>query len=392
MFGDNITPTPRQAFVWSTRGSELPGNSILSELFAAGDAMGFHVWEVFRVVAIWIAAEEDARPELFDGDDLEILTYQIIENQPVTDLPSSALVTILAGISESRPRDSEIAFACLTVAEWATANQHPETALGYFSLAAGVADTSRHAWTAGAMFRARGRVQLAGTWFRIAHDAATREKDWHTKVRSLLSYAGMALHIGKYRDAHRKLSKALRVSRRKRLTEFRAEVHHDLFVVGAVTGDHSLAHSNAEAAARHYGRKHPRLSRFAHDLALYWIERGDYPHALTVLLPLVENHFGDDPHLLLLALSSAARAAAGARERTTFDALVARFDDLRSTAPVEWPQLAPALLHVARGAIHLGDLAFAKECLTESSAAATRTEQPDVVSSAETLLRDIGSS
>ncbi|HET7229083.1 MAG TPA: hypothetical protein VFJ16_03740 [Longimicrobium sp.] len=363
----------------------------MSELVAAGEPMVYHLWQVFRIVAFWVAAEEDARPRLYDTADLESLTFQIVEKQDVSDLPACALVTIIAEISGAKPRDSTIAFACLAVAEWATGQQRVETALSYFALAAGVANDSRHAWTAGAMFRARGHVRDAGTWFRIAHAAATREKDWPTKVRALLSYAGMALHHGRYQDAHRKLLNALRVSRKKHLTEHRGEVHHDLFVVGAAMGNHSIAHANAAAASRHYGRKHPRLSRFAHDLALYWIERGDYPHALTVLLPLVEHHFSDEPHLLLLALSTAARAAAGARERSTFDALVVRFNNLRGTAPVEWPQLAPALLHVARGAIHLGELSLAKECLTESLQSATRTEQHDVVSSAETLLRNVGS-
>jgi len=73
-----------------------------------------------------------------------------------------------------------------------------------------------------------------------------------------------------------------------------------------------------------------------------------------------------------------------------FDALVARFEDLRWTAPVEWPQLAPALFHVARGAVQLSDWTLAKQCLTESMAAARRTGQHDVVFSAEALLRDVG--
>ena len=69
---------------------------------------------------------------------------------------------------------------------------------------------------------------------------------------------------------------------------------------------------------------------------------------------------------------------------------MARLEDLRWTAPVEWPQLAAALLHVARDAVQLGDWIFAKQCLTESMAAARRTGQHDVVFSAEALLRDVG--
>jgi tetratricopeptide (TPR) repeat protein len=389
MFG-YMTPSPREAFVWTTRGPEPAGNSMLLELVEAGDPMGCYVWQVFRMVATWIGVEEDSRAGLYEADDLDSLTYGIVEKQAVTQLPSCALVTILAEISKSQPRDATIAFACLAAAEWATRNEYPETALNYFTLAAGVADDSRHAWTAGATFRARGRVRDADRWFRIAHAAATREKDWVSKVKALLSHAGIALHVGRYQEARLRLTKALRVSERKCLTEYKAEVHHDLFVVGAVMGDHSFAQAQIEAACLGYGHTHPRLSRFAHDLALYWMERGDYPHALTLLLPLVQNHFRDEPHLLLLALSSAARAAGGAREHSTFDALVVRFDDLRRTAPVEWPQLSPALLHVARGAIQLRDWTLAKTCLTESIASARRTGQHDVIFTAEELLQNVG--
>jgi hypothetical protein len=162
-----------------------------------------------------------------------------------------------------------------------------------------------------------------------------------------------------------------------------------LFAVGVATHDHDLADHEIEHVISGYGTDHPKLPFFAHDLAAYWMDKGDYGNALNVLTALLDHHFKDSPAARLLVLGSAARAAGGAGKPGVFDLLHAEFTQLRSRRP-ETLLHAQALLLAARGAVSLRRWMLAKECLTEALASSRRTEQKDTEIVAEQLLAKVG--
>ncbi|HEU4557308.1 MAG TPA: hypothetical protein VFS20_05640, partial [Longimicrobium sp.] len=358
------------------------------------EPFGIFVWSAYRLLVTWVAAKRDIRRELYNPGGIEALVLKIagisgFSLGAATNSPSGGLVLLLASLLEDSPNEWEQALAALTVSEWALSRGFTETALAYSGLAAGLGNTSRHAWLAGRLHRRHARPHEAEAWYLAADAAATREKDWETKARALNSQGRLALDVGRYPDARKLFGRALKVAQRYKLRDREVETHHHLFAVGVATHDHALADQEIERVISGYGPDHPKLPTFAHDLAAYWMDKGDYGNALNVLTTLLERHFKDASASRLLVLGSAARATGGAIKPGMFDMLHAEFTRLRSRGP-ETLLHAQALLLVARGAASLRRWKLAKECLTEALASSRRTAQKDTEILAEQLLAQVG--
>lgn len=391
----NEIVTPRQALALSISGGDVAGGALLPELDT--DPIGARVWSVYRLVVSWLTTTSD-KATFFDRESIETLVLDIVGTQeldssPEAKTPSAGLIVLLTEMLEPEPDERGAALGALTVAEWAFGKNLIKTALAYSSLAAGLANTARHAWLTARHHRTYGSPRDAETWFRVASATATREKDWEAKARALMGLGVLSLTLGSYPEARNQFLLALRVAQRFALRERAGEIHHHLFTVGVATADHTLAEAEIDKVLASYGWRHPRLPHFVHDLAVYWTDRGDPLNALDVLLSLVErDFFHDEPHQQLLALGSTARAAGCAGESLIFERMCFEIHARRQRSDTrpEWVQVAQTLLLIARGAATLRRWVQAKEFLTEAMAAGRRTNQHDVVIQAEELLAHVG--
>lgn len=389
----NMIMSPRERFVFSLRGVAVPGAEILDDL-RSDPAQGF-VFEVYRMVGLWLATKKQLRPTLFHMDDLETLSIQIVDQAdfatgPDAENPSAGLVLLLTEMAQPKPDLRGMALGALTVAEWAFGYKHVRTALAYSRLAAAVANTSRSAWLTARHHRTYGYPQESETWFQVAHAAATRERDWDTKARAMMGLGVLSFHRGSYPRARQRFEFALRAATKHHVQERVGEIHHHLFNIGIATTDHAMADREARLVMEHYGNSHPRLPHFTHDLAAYWTDRGDYANALVLLRQLLaRNVFEQEPEAELLTYAWAARAAAGAGDVVSFTQYFAEASERIASAPAESLRVAQALLLLARGALLLERWSVARTCLEEALAEAERTDQGYVKTHSQKLLANL---
>jgi tetratricopeptide (TPR) repeat protein len=385
--------SPRERFVFSLRGPDVPGAEILDEL--RGDAAQAFAFSVYRMVGIWLATEEDLRPTFFHIEDLETLAVQIVASAdfctgPDAENPTAGLVLLVTEMAQPKPDLRGMALAALTVTEWAFGSNHIRTALAYSRLAAAVANNSRYAWLTARYHRTYGYSEESETWFQVAHAAATRERDWDTKARSMMGLGWLSFNRGSYPLSRRRFEFALRVAKRHHVQERLGEIHHDLFAIGVATTDHALAEREAHLVLDHYRHSHPRLPHFAHDLAAYWTRRGDFTNAVLLFRQLLaRNYFAHEPDAELLTYAWGARAAAGTGDSAFFTYFYAEARERIARAPAESLAVAQALLLLARGALSLEQWSVARACLVEALAEAERTGQGYVKIQGEELLANV---
>lgn len=385
--------SPRERFVFSLRGPDIPGAEILDDL--RGDPAQRFAFSVYRLVGSWLATEKHLRPSLFHVEDLEALAADIVGHAdfctgPDAENPTAGLVLLVTEIARLKPDLRGMALGALTVAEWASGSNHIRTALAYSRLAAAVSNNSRFAWFTARNYRSHGFPQESETWFRVAHTAATRERDWDTKARAMMGLGVLSFQRGSYPHARRRFEFALRAAERYRVRDRLGEIHHHLFTIGIATTDHSLADREARLTLDHYGAAHPRLPHFTHDLAAYWTERGYYAKALAAFRELLSrNCFEQEPAAELLTYSWGARAAAGAGDTVAFTQFYAEARERIAAAPAESLAVAQALLLLARGALLLERRSVALSCLEEAFAEAERTDQEYVKTHAGQLLANL---
>lgn len=380
--------SPRESFVFLLRGPEVPGADILDDL--RGDPAQVFVFQAYRMVGLWLATEND--PTLFQIDDLESLCIQIVEQAdfstgPEAENPSAGLVVLLTEMAQPKPDLRGMALAALVVAEWAFGSHHVRTALAYSRLAAAVANNSRFAWLTARHLRTYGYPEESETWFHVAHAAATRERDWDTKARSVMGLGVLSFKRGNYPRARQRFEFALRVAKRYHLPERLGEIHHDLFTIGVATKNHPLAQREAHLVLDYYRHSHPRLPHFTHDLAAYWTDCGDYTNALLLLRQLLaRSYFEDQPYAELLTYAWGARAAAGAGDAVSFARFFAEARQRIAATPATPLPVAQALLQLARGALLLERWNVARNCLAEALSEAERTGNGYVKFYSEELL------
>jgi tetratricopeptide (TPR) repeat protein len=363
-------------------GGAVAGTEVVRELPAE---VSLAVWQTLRSVLLWAAEEPAQRGDLFEPCAMEEWEMELLEDDwdPDVRCPLAVLVGELGRLGQASPET--IARACLSVTEWALEHGYVATALG-FAEAAGLAwpQHPRYAWLAGRLMRVHGRRREAEMWLKRAERAAAKAADWETRTLALNSIGITQAEAGNYRQAAQSHSQALRFARKHGQRHREGEFLHDLFVATAYMGDLDAAEEHARAALEIYTNTgHPRLLALAHDVAVLWMERGQFGRALPVFLETMQ-HF-TKPNERILVVSSAARAAGACGEEDLYTRLSTEAQALECEIPSGG--FVPRSLHLlGMGAWNLGRWDMAETLLARAESAAREQEDMDLAAKAGEAL------
>jgi tetratricopeptide (TPR) repeat protein len=319
--------------------------------------LGVVLWKSLRDVSLWTCAEPRDRAALFGAGAADARAGEIsAAAQPELWAPLLVIARVVAepvNVDERR-----LVHACRTIAEWGRRQGATAVQLAFTQAAARLLpDEPKLAYAVGRLARDRGEYARGESWLRASISLA-RNHDWQTYALGYLSLGTLYQTLGNLPAARIVTLRGLRTTRRRRLGSLAGTAFHNLFVLASEAGDYGRAQNYAAAAIRRYGASHPALPALAYDLALLWFLEGRFGQALPVLEAVL-------PHIpagldRVLALSSAARAAAGAGDRPRFeqywDATVQESLPFGSHATV-----AQAWLTLARGAVSLRELPRVQE-------------------------------
>ncbi|HEU0077960.1 MAG TPA: tetratricopeptide repeat protein, partial [Longimicrobiaceae bacterium] len=177
--------------------------------------------------------------------------------------------------------------------------------------------------------------------------------------------------------------RAYRAAKRHSLRSLLANSLHSLFVIAARSGQRDEAEALARTAFEAHDPEHARLPAFAHDVAYFWAEQGQFVPALAVSKALLPHVPG--PVERLGTLGSIVRAAGGAGNREAFDE--ARPEIWKLARSNNVGEIAAAVLNdLARGAASLGDWSEAEEAATLAEKLASERQQAEFELTAQTIL------
>lgn len=315
------------------------------------DDLALVFWKTIRSVRLWTELPREQRGSAFAPDALAARRALIRE---VADLElRGALEDAASVLSADPPSTAGVAEACRRLACWAVRQGASGAALE--SLQAGALALPADAALANAVARQARRCAefaRAETWYRQAIFAARQGRDRDSLVRAYCGLGVTFMLRGSYPAARQALIRALRAARRYALHDLAALISHDLAVIGIRTGQPAEVSRFARAALEGYGAGHPRLPALAHDVAVFWMNRGYFAAALGVF-QAIPSSFGEPEDQLILA-ASRARAAGGAGDREGFDrAWEAAMELADASAAAQ--AAATSLVEMARGAASLED-------------------------------------
>ncbi|MBV9772344.1 MAG: hypothetical protein JO040_00240 [Gemmatimonadetes bacterium] len=331
---------------------ELEGISILREF--PGDTGGL-LWQSLRAVTLWAGIPPARRARLFNPGVAE-LRGQEVEQLPFPEL-REALRGVLGLLREPDTVDAGVvSAACVAVARWAAGRAAPTTEMDFLTAAALASPSDPAlALTAARGLRDRGLYVHAEGWYQRSVALARRAEEWEPYARAYVGLGKTWSAQGRLLQARRSFDKAFRAARRHGIGEVQGMALHDLFALDAQLGDHASALRMAAAATRAYGPGHRLLPALAHDVARFWLERGEPGLALPVLQAVVPRlHPARRP----VAVGNLGLAAAREGMPETF------WEAWREVTalPDDAPDKAESLALLARGALAL-DLA---ECAEET--------------------------
>jgi tetratricopeptide (TPR) repeat protein len=358
---------------------ELPSNAAL------------HVYRTLRFLELWSVADgspDTGAAELLAGEALNGLVMKIEQSPGIDEAIMFPLIAIVCELGSAQPNLAHMELACMAATDWAIQNGARRTALAFAEAAAYVARNPRYVFLAGKLHRQVGRVKDAESWLRRASQLATRVKDWETRTRSDEALGVAYLNGGRYSEAKTRFKLALNVATRRRVKPLVGEIYHYLFVVAVATRQFREAEVAARQAAAAYGPDHDRLPHFAHDLAVYALDRDDCASAASVLTVLLrQRHWQEDLPNLLLAHGSTLRALGACGNAAEFNAVHREFELLIERVP-EGVTHAQAFLAAGLGALGLDRRSDARRLFQEARTSAERTQQPDLVVRAEQLMAE----
>ena len=268
------TAAPRLPRRWRTpppltRGSEsLEGMEILREV---GGEVGILLWQAYRNVMFWAAAEQGERGRLFSAEAGRKRQAELGEARIGEELagPLAAIAEML--VAPDSTSGEAVAQACTGIARWAEEQGHLNTALAYTQAASVAAPrNARLSLAVGKLARRRGEAARAETWFRHTVMISRQIGDWESYSRAYIALGNMLIARGNLPAAGRMHIKALRAARRKGLQQIQGMALHDLFVIADEMGRDEQAEEYARQAFRAYGSGHPSLLGLAHDIAYFW--------------------------------------------------------------------------------------------------------------------------
>lgn len=368
-----------------TRGSEsLEGMEILREV---GGEVGILLWQAYRNVMFWAAADQGERGRLFSPEAGSRRKAELAEARISEEIagPLSAIGEMLAA-PDSTTGDA-VAQACTGIARWAEEQGHLNTALAYTQAASVAAPrNSRLALAVGQLARRRGEMARAETWFRHTVMVARQVGDWDSYSRAYIALGNMLVRRGNFPAAHRMHIKALRAARRKGLQQVQGMALHDLFAIAVETDRKEQAEEYARQAFRAYGARHPLIPVLAHDVAYFWAEQGHFARALEVFQSL--EPYMTTPRDRLGLTASLARSAAGVGNRDLFRRAWTQVGRLNKDSEVQ-AVVPGCMLDLALGAACLGEWDRAESAAEEAFELANRSSQAKIRFRAESLLESI---
>ena len=386
------TAAPRLPRRWRTpppltRGTEsLEGMEILREV---GGEVGILLWQAYRNVMFWAAAEQGERGRLFSADAGRRRRDELAEARIPEEL-AGPLTSVGEMLSAPDSTSGEaVAQACTGIAHWAEEQGHLNTALAYTQAASVAAPrNARLALAVGKLARRRGEGARAETWFRHTVMIARQVGDWDSYSRAYIALGNMLIARGNLPAAGRMHIKALRAARRKGLQQIQGMALHDLFVIADEMGRDEQAEEYARQAFRAYGMGHPSVLVLSHDIAYFWMQRGYFAQALGVFQRLEPQI--TEPRVRLLLSSNIARAAAGVGDRELFRKAWTQVYRMMKDPEIQ-NVVANVTLELALGAASLGEWDRAEQAAQEALELAIKQGQGKVRFRAESLLESIRS-
>lgn len=385
-----IPPVRRTTRRWRTPpailhgGEAFEGAAILDEM---DDGLGVLLFQLARDVYVWGTTPPEEREGLFEPRSDETLAAMLRAADADVALETALLALVrMTGAPESN-REEQVALACQHVAHWADLNGHLETAIAFAQGAAVVmpADASL-SFAVGRLARRRAEYARAETWFRRAVALARQSGDWSTYSMSFIGLGTLYQQRGKLSASRRFLLRALRTARRHSMRGLQGSALHDLATLASSAGQPDEADRLARQAFEAYGPEHPRLVFLAADVAFFWIERGRFRAAVTVLQALVHHLQRREDRVM--AQANLVRAAAGAGERRLFEQTWDEvWDRMSRTQSLE--NAATVMLELARGAAMLGEHERAERAAERAVQVARERGEAKVLLTAESVLDQV---
>ncbi|HEX8273331.1 MAG TPA: tetratricopeptide repeat protein [Longimicrobiaceae bacterium] len=361
------------------------GSDILAE---AGAVPAILLCQVYRGVMGWALTPAAEHPGLFPpGAAAE--TRRLMREAPVPDELRPALETVCGLFDDPAGADPRgVAEACMRIGEWAERKgDAPATALRFVQAGASCSPNDpRLAYRAGYVARQRASWDLAELWFRHSSTVGRRAHDWEAHARAYSGLGNSYYRQGRYLPAQREHLKALRVAKRHGIRDLQGNAYHDLFGVAIGLQNAEKAEEFGKSAFNAYGAGHRMIPALAHDIAYFWITRGQFHRALPVFQALLP-HF-QQPENRLRVLATLARAAGGAQERQAFHGAWAEAWSMAAELE-QSTALTTSLLEMAYGAVSLAEWALASEAAGQASSRARERGEVDVLVPAEELLARI---
>ncbi|HEX2187797.1 MAG TPA: tetratricopeptide repeat protein [Longimicrobiaceae bacterium] len=382
---------PRRRWRWHVppaivHGPEaLEGTEILSEY--TGE-LGLVLWQSVRDISLWSSiTPPEGRAGLFGPSAGKRRAAALLAADPDPGLtgPLSTIARILedpAGTSAE-----QVMLACREISLWADTRGTLATALAFAQAAAfACPGNAASGLRVGQLARRRAEYARSETWFRRTIGLALQARDWNSYAEAFNALGNLYLQRGNLPVARQLQIRAYRAAKRHSLRSVLAASLHDMFVIAVKSGQAGDAEALARNAFEAYDPQNPRVVPFAHDVAYFWMSRGQFAPALSVfqaLAPQIRTHA--DRHRML---GSIARAAGGAGDRGTFAEAqegiwrTIQSSDARETA-------AEVLLDLARGAAALGAWADAEKAARSAEEIATERQEAQSVLTAQAVLEAV---
>jgi tetratricopeptide (TPR) repeat protein len=213
-----------------------------------------------------------------------------------------------------------IAYACTRIAMWAEGWGACLPALAFAQLAQAVLPSNAYfAYDVGRLARVLADYSAAESWLRWAALLSRQRHAWKVYFLSLAGLGNLCRRTGNYPLAVRFHHLSLRVARRYELRTLEGDALYDLAIMHFEMEHAILGSDYARQALQAYGPGHARVTRLAHDVALFWMDSiGDFKNAKQTFQELLGHVW--EPADRVVVLANLTRAAAGAGDEQLFEA------------------------------------------------------------------------
>jgi tetratricopeptide (TPR) repeat protein len=351
--------------------------------------LGVVLWQVLRDTLLWATSSLAERAMLFAPNPKERKRLLSSVDVPATIAQAVRTLTRLPGAPNIHDVHM-VQVACGNIAEWASEQNAPATAVS-FARAGALAASKSGTAAANAGFTALQWRDLprAETWLRRAA-RLTRHSDKTTFALARSTLGSIWSERGDLPRARSCFIQALRATKgRPDALEIRAQAAIGLFQNAIARGAHREAERAAQIALRAFGSRYPEVAMVGRQLAENWLERGQPAKALKLLRRVRHFRVSRADRVEVLTLITRAAAACGARmtlERAWRDAtrILAK-----EPAGEDTVRMMLKLAKAGGGAV---THAHAAALVSRAAAMAQDIGQPDLIESDMALrfLRDDG--